>query len=80
MLFRSGLTEAKNLKSGIFGRFLFRSLRKPKTFDVAEQLKDEILEMFRYYTQNSRVDDDVCFLVVQMRLANEGEERSEASA
>ena len=39
-------------------------------------LKDEILEMFRYYTQNSRIDDDVCFLVVQMQADDGAVQRS----
>jgi serine phosphatase RsbU (regulator of sigma subunit) len=67
VVYTDGLTEAKNLKSQIFSRFLFRSLKQPRTYAAAEELKDEILAMFRYYTQSMRIEDDVCFLVVQMR-------------
>jgi serine phosphatase RsbU (regulator of sigma subunit) len=64
VVYTDGLTEVKDLKSRIFGRFLFRSLRKPGRYESAAALKDEILAMFRYYTQGQPVDDDVCFLVV----------------
>ncbi len=66
IMYTDGLTEAKNLKSEIFGRFLFRSLKRPQKFESAGALKDEILEMFRYYTQHTHLEDDVCFMVVQM--------------
>ncbi len=67
VIYTDGLSDAKNLKSGVFGRFLFRGLRRAGEFATASALKDEILHMFRYYTQGTRVDDDVCFLVVQMK-------------
>lgn len=67
VIYTDGLTEAKDLKSRIFGRFLMRNLRKRRDYGAAEELKDEILGMFRYYTQNRQVDDDVCFLVAQMK-------------
>ncbi len=76
VIYTDGLSEAKNLKSGIFGRFLFRGLKKAKGFESAQSLKDEILEMFRYYTQDSRVEDDVCFLVVQVNQEEQASERS----
>jgi len=66
VLYTDGLTGAKTLKSGIFGRFLLRSLRKPREYAAAVELKDEILDMFHYYTQDNRIEDDVCFLVVQI--------------
>lgn len=67
LIYTDGLSEARNLKSRIFGRFLLRSLRQKRQFPAAEVLKGEILEMFRYYTQGTTVSDDVCFLVVQMQ-------------
>ncbi len=67
VIYTDGLSDAKNLKSGVFGRFLFRSLKRAGEFATASALKEEILHMFRYYTQETRVDDDVCFLVVQMK-------------
>lgn len=76
VIYTDGLSDAKNLKSGIFGRFLFRGLKKAKSFTSALGLKEEILEMFRYYTQESRVDDDVCFLVVHVSPDEESAKRS----
>lgn len=67
VVYTDGLTEAKNLKSRIFGRFLMRTLRKAHEYGSAADLRDEILQMFSYYTQGSHVEDDVCFLVVQVR-------------
>jgi serine phosphatase RsbU (regulator of sigma subunit)/HAMP domain-containing protein len=67
VVYTDGLSEAKNLKSRIFGRFLMRALRKAHEYDSAADLRDEILQMFSYYTQGSHVEDDVCFLVVQVR-------------
>lgn len=67
VVYTDGLSDAKKLNSGVFGRFLFRGLKKAGEFASATELRDEILKMFRYYTQESRVDDDVCFLVVQIK-------------
>jgi hypothetical protein len=44
-----------------------RTLRKAHEYGSAADLRDEILQMFSYYTQGSHVEDDVCFLVVQVR-------------
>lgn len=66
VMYTDGLSEAKNIKSGIFSRFLVRTLRKSSGFRTSEELRDEILQIFSYYTQGSQLDDDVCFLVVQI--------------
>jgi len=66
VMYTDGLSEAKSLKSGIFGRFLFRSLKHPRSFASAGELRDEILAMFNYYTQQVPIEDDVCFLVVKL--------------
>lgn len=79
VLYTDGLSGAKNLKSEIFGRFLFRSLRQPRPFSSARAMKDDILAMFSYYTQGAPIDDDVCFLVVRMPQ-NVGRELNEKAA
>jgi serine phosphatase RsbU (regulator of sigma subunit) len=66
VLYTDGLTNARSFKSEVFGKFLFRSLKRRRDLGSAKSLRDEILAMFKYYTQNQRVDDDVCFLVTQI--------------
>lgn len=66
VIYSDGLSQAKALKSPIFGRFLFRSLRERRSEQDPQKVKDDILDMFRYYTQGRRIEDDVCFLVVQV--------------
>ena len=70
LVYTDGLSEAKSLNSRVFSRFLMRSLKRADRFTSASELRDEILQMFAYYTQGSIVDDDVCFLVVQMPSLN----------
>jgi serine phosphatase RsbU (regulator of sigma subunit) len=66
VIYSDGLSDARTFKSAIFGRLLFRALREPRGDRDAEGIKAEILSMFRYYTQERRIEDDVCFLVVQI--------------
>lgn len=56
----------RNFKSGIFGRMLLRGLRRPELFAGPEAVRDEILRMFRFYTQDAKVEDDVCFVVIEV--------------
>lgn len=66
VIYSDGLSQAKALKSQIFGRLLFRNLREKRAAQGPKELRDEILHMFQYYTQGRRTDDDVCFLVLQV--------------
>lgn len=66
VLYSDGLSEMRNFKSGIFGRMLQRGLRRPEPFAGPEAVRDEILRMFRFYTQDAKVEDDVCFVVIEV--------------
>lgn len=67
IFYSDGLSDARNPKSKIFGRFLIRSLRDLMEISSSESVKNEILRLFDYYTQGSVIEDDVCFLVVQFK-------------
>jgi serine phosphatase RsbU (regulator of sigma subunit)/HAMP domain-containing protein len=70
VVYSDGLAQARTLKSPVFGRILFRGLRTPRAGSApltAETLKSDIMAMFRFYTQAQPIEDDVCFLVVEMR-------------
>jgi serine phosphatase RsbU (regulator of sigma subunit)/HAMP domain-containing protein len=66
VLYSDGLSEMRNFKSGIFGRMLQRGLRRPAPFPGPDAVRDEILGMFRFYTQDAKVEDDVCFVVIEV--------------
>lgn len=66
VIYSDGLSSAKNVKRPIFGRILFRGLRERQQRIDAVKVRDDIVTMFRYYTQGRAIDDDVCFLVVHV--------------
>lgn len=62
--FSDGLAEAKGLKSEIFERFMINALRRSSGFANPEALRDDLKQMYEFYTSGKRQDRDVCFLVV----------------
>lgn len=71
IFYTDGLSDARNLKSQVFSRFLLRSLRTRSEIFTAQELKTKIIELYEYYTQGSNSDDDVCFLVIQTKIKND---------
>jgi serine phosphatase RsbU (regulator of sigma subunit)/HAMP domain-containing protein len=67
MFYADGIRGNVNLKKEVFQRMLFRRLRQTREYKSADQLKEEVLELFKYYTQGQELVDDVYFLVLQLK-------------
>jgi sigma-B regulation protein RsbU (phosphoserine phosphatase) len=66
-IYTDGLSGLKHLKSTVFSKILQRKLRQMDLSLGPEFIRNEIIELFHYYTQGKKVDDDVCFIVIQCK-------------
>jgi len=64
--FSDGLANAKGLKSEIFERFMVRSLESGQVYQSANELVEDLKNIYNYYTTNKKQNDDVCFMAIKV--------------
>jgi serine phosphatase RsbU (regulator of sigma subunit) len=64
--FSDGLTHAKGFKSEIFERFMVSALEGSKGYLSSTELRDDLKNIYNYYTSNKKQNDDVCFMVIKV--------------
>jgi serine phosphatase RsbU (regulator of sigma subunit)/HAMP domain-containing protein len=65
-VFSDGLSASGSLKSEVFEKFLLRALRQKRAYEEPNELRDEILQHYKYFTQGSKIKKDVCFVILQV--------------
>lgn len=64
--FSDGLTHAKGFKSEIFERFMISAIEKSPGYQDATALRDDLRQIYDFYTSGKKQDDDACFMVVKV--------------
>jgi serine phosphatase RsbU (regulator of sigma subunit) len=65
-VYTDGLSDVKHMKSSVFRRILHRKLKSIDLTISPNVIRDEISNLFQYYTQGKIVDDDVCFIFIKI--------------